>query len=231
VTSAQVEKFVREQSARESERFLTPPRDGKSFAYDPRSEWKMDIVYMPDDDGFKYLLVRINSFTRELDGIALKNLETETMEDAVKELLGSNRPRVVLTDGGREFGVCDNLFERLRVQNPGPGYIHFSKALPLEWFKGFTAEVRRTVRTSSGEKVRWVKTAARNEPLDTTVYAMFASQMLDHHKLSDAQWAKLENDLLPDLFALPPAPLEPAVPPTPAATEHSRELDAETSSA
>jgi phage terminase large subunit GpA-like protein len=111
----------------------------------------------------------------------------------------------------------DNLFERLRVQNPGPGYIHFSKALPLEWFKGFTAEVRRTVRTSSGEKVRWVKTAARNEPLDTSVYALFASQMLDHHKLSDAQWAKLENDLLPDLFALPPAPLEPAVPPTPAA--------------
>jgi phage terminase large subunit GpA-like protein len=103
----------------------------------------------------------------------------------------------------------DNLFERLRVQNPGPGYIHFSKALPLEWFKGLTAEVRRTVRTSSGEKVRWVKTAARNEPLDTTVYAMFASQMLDHHKLSDAQWAKLENDLLPDLFALPLAAPEP----------------------
>ena len=53
VTSAQVEKFVKEQPARESERFLAPPRDGKSFAYDPRSEWKMDVVYMPEEEDYK----------------------------------------------------------------------------------------------------------------------------------------------------------------------------------
>jgi phage terminase large subunit GpA-like protein len=99
----------------------------------------------------------------------------------------------------------DTLFQRLAVKQPGPGYIHFSKHLPLDWFKGFTAEVRRTVRTSTGVKYRWVKTAQRNEPLDTSVYALFASQMLDHYKLSEAQWARLANDLLPDLFDLPPA--------------------------
>ena len=114
----------------------------------------------------------------------------------------------------------DNLFERLRIHKPGPGYVHFSKALPLDWYKGLTAEVRRQVRTSAGVKVRWVKTAQRNEPLDTTVYAMFASEMLDHGKLSDAQWSRLENDLLPDLFAPPagelalasrPAAIEPGL--------------------
>lgn len=99
----------------------------------------------------------------------------------------------------------DTLFQRLAVKQPGPGYIHFSKHLPLDWFKGFTAEVRRTVRTSTGVKYRWVKTAQRNEPLDTSVYALFASQMLDHYKLSEAQWTRLANDLLPDLFDLPPA--------------------------
>ena len=97
----------------------------------------------------------------------------------------------------------DTLFGRLQVQKPGPGYIHFSKHLPLEWFKGFTAEVRRTVRTSTGEKVRWVKTSQRNEPLDTSVYALFASHMRDHHKFGEAQWSRLANDLLPDLFNLP----------------------------
>lgn len=105
----------------------------------------------------------------------------------------------------------DLIFGRLKIDRPGPGYIHFSRHLPLEWFRGFTSEVRRTIRTSSGEKQRWVKTTARNEPLDTTVYALFASHSLDHHKASEAQWARLENDLLPDLFNAPvPAELAAA---------------------
>lgn len=107
----------------------------------------------------------------------------------------------------------DLLFGRLQVDKPGPGYVHFSKHLPLEWFKGLTAEVRKAIRTASGTKHRWVKTAARNEPLDTTVYAMFCSIALDHHKMSDTQWSRLENDLLPDLFDVP-APLPAVVLPT-----------------
>jgi phage terminase large subunit GpA-like protein len=99
----------------------------------------------------------------------------------------------------------DLIFGRLKVTQPGPGYVHFSKNLPVEWFNGLTAEVRRTIKTASGVKYRWVKTAARNEPLDTTVYAMFCSQMLDHYKLTESQWKRLENDLLPDLFDAGPA--------------------------
>jgi phage terminase large subunit GpA-like protein len=99
----------------------------------------------------------------------------------------------------------DLIFGRLKVTQPGPGYVHFSKHLPVEWFNGLTAEVRRTIKTASGVKYRWVKTAARNEPLDTTVYAMFCSQMLDHYKLTEPQWKRLENDLLPDLFDTGPA--------------------------
>lgn len=97
----------------------------------------------------------------------------------------------------------DLFFGRLKVTQPGPGYVHFSKKLPVEWFNGLTSEVRRTVKTANGTKHRWVKTVARNEPLDTTVYAMFCSQMLDHYKMTDAQWRRLENDLLPDLFDHP----------------------------
>jgi phage terminase large subunit GpA-like protein len=94
----------------------------------------------------------------------------------------------------------DLFFGRLKVTQPGPGYVHFSKHLPVEWFNGLTSEVRKSIKTSKGETHRWVKTAARNEALDTTVYALFCSQALDHFKMTDAQWTRLENDLLPDLF-------------------------------
>lgn len=107
----------------------------------------------------------------------------------------------------------DLFFGRLKIERPGPGYVHFSRHLPPEWFRGLTSEVRRTLRTSRGEVQRWVKVHARNEALDTTVYALFASQTLDHHKLTAAQWDRLESAVAPDLFttgalaaAQPPAP-------------------------
>jgi terminase, large subunit len=105
----------------------------------------------------------------------------------------------------------DLIFGRLKVTTPGPGCMHFSKYLPVEWFNGLTSEVRRAIKSASGLKYRWVKTAARNEPLDTTVYALFCSQMLDHYKMTEGQWDRLANDLLPDLFAPTPAPIAPVI--------------------
>lgn len=93
----------------------------------------------------------------------------------------------------------DLLFGRLRLEAPEPGarrkgYVHLSKHLPQEFFKGITAEVRKSIKTHLGTASRWVKKAAgvRNEPLDCTVYATFSSHALDHHKLAEAQWQRLE---------------------------------------
>lgn len=47
------------------------------------------------------------------------------------------------------------------------------------------------------------KSGARNEALDTTVYAMFAAQMLDLHRYTDRMWARLEAAVQPanaDMF-------------------------------
>jgi phage terminase large subunit GpA-like protein len=106
----------------------------------------------------------------------------------------------------------DLFFGRLKVTQPGAGYVHFSKHLPPEFFNGITAEVRKQVRMASGIKYRWVKVSDRNEPLDCTVYSIFCSHMLDHYKMTDAQWNKLDNDLRPDLFGLPFGPLLSAKP-------------------
>ena len=115
----------------------------------------------------------------------------------------------------------DLFFGRLKVTQPGPGYVHFSKHLDAKFFKGLTSEVRKQMRTSTGLKYRWVKVEQRNEPLDVTVYALFSSQMRDHYKLTDAQWNKLDNDLRPDLFGLPFGPLLGASPAPAKATEES----------
>jgi len=94
----------------------------------------------------------------------------------------------------------DLLFGRLRLDPPEQGqrrkgFVHMSKHLPPEFFRGLTSEVRRIIKTHRGGASRWVKKAAgvRNEPLDCTVYAMFASHASDHHKHSEAQWLQLES--------------------------------------
>jgi len=50
----------------------------------------------------------------------------------------------------------DLIFGRLRIEKPGPGHIHFSQDLKIEFYNGLTSEVRRTIRTSKGEIHRWV---------------------------------------------------------------------------
>ena len=97
----------------------------------------------------------------------------------------------------------DLIHGRLQVTQAGPGCIHFSKALPAEFYEQLTAEVRVLQRTASGEQFRWVKRQQRNEVLDCTVYALFAAHMLDLHRYTDKMWAKLESAVNPpmaDLF-------------------------------
>ncbi len=100
----------------------------------------------------------------------------------------------------------DLLLGRLSVPESGPGYIHFSKELPDEFYHQLTAEQRIKVKTSQGEKYRWVKTRPRNEVLDCTVYALFVEQMLDLHRYTERQWDALEAKVIPavrDLFDAP----------------------------
>jgi phage terminase large subunit GpA-like protein len=118
----------------------------------------------------------------------------------------------------------DLLFGRLKVTLPGPGYVHFSRYLAPEFFTQITSESRMLQRTARGEMYRWVKRGAvRNEVLDATVYALFASHMRDVHKYTDGMWHRLRAKLLPEAAPVmpeeveEPAPAPMVVPPAPAA--------------
>lgn len=99
----------------------------------------------------------------------------------------------------------DTLFGRMKVTQPGPGYVHFSTDLPPEFYFQLTAESRVPVRVAGGVDYRWVNPKrARNEVLDCTVYAMFCAQALGLHLRSEKEWTRLEEAVQPkvaDLFA------------------------------
>jgi phage terminase large subunit GpA-like protein len=97
----------------------------------------------------------------------------------------------------------DLFFGRLKVTQPGPGYVHFSRELPEVFYDQITAEARVLQKTAQGEQHRWVALRTRNEVLDCTVYAIFAAHMLDLHRYTERMWQKLEESVQPavgDLF-------------------------------
>ena len=70
----------------------------------------------------------------------------------------------------------DALFARLRLGEPGPGYLHFPAERDAEFFRQLTAE-RVVTRFERGRPIRlWQprREGDRNEALDTTVYATAA---------------------------------------------------------
>jgi terminase, large subunit len=103
----------------------------------------------------------------------------------------------------------DLIYGRLQVLTPGPGYMHFSKDLPPEFYAQLTSESRVEVRTSKGIIYRWENLKhARNEDLDCTVYALFVAVRLNFHTYTSAMWDRLEQAVQPataSLFAAAPA--------------------------
>lgn len=100
----------------------------------------------------------------------------------------------------------DLLLGQLSIEQPGPGYVHFSDELPREWYEQLTAEQRILARVDGKETFKWVKRRPRNEVLDCRNYALHAAMRLGLHKHTDKRWAQLEAAVQPppDLFAAPP---------------------------
>lgn len=102
---------------------------------------------------------------------------------------GANRPGVPIiskrptrknTGGINLFMVGtdaakDQIYGRIKIQDPGPGYMHFPREYGEDFFKQLTAE---RVVFEKGVR-RWkVKSGARNEALDIRNYALAALEIL-----------------------------------------------------
>lgn len=73
--------------------------------------------------------------------------------------------------------IKTTLFARMKHNQPGPGYMHFPVDVPKDFFDQLTAE-KQVTRFVKGFPIKeWTKKAgARNEALDTKVYAYAALQ-------------------------------------------------------
>lgn len=91
--------------------------------------------------------------------------------------------------------IKDTLFGRLRFNDPGPGFIHFGKAATLEFFEQLTAERKITRYSRNGmPSSEYVKpTNARNEALDTAVYAYAGLHLVYRRFDRRTIWNQLEK--------------------------------------
>lgn len=88
----------------------------------------------------------------------------------------SNLGKISLVPLGT-FALKDSVHGRLRIEQPGPGYMHFRKDYPLDYYQQLTAEEVRIKTNTKGFQVReWFKKtpSARNEVFDCVCYSLAA---------------------------------------------------------
>lgn len=78
------------------------------------------------------------------------------------------------TDTAKEM-----IYSQLKIDEPGPGYMHHPEEYDEEYFKQLTAERKVTVYERGKTRTKWVKPKARrNEALDVKVYNFAAFWIL-----------------------------------------------------
>lgn len=107
----------------------------------------------------------------------------------------------------------DLLMARLRVSEPGAGYVHFGESLNDEYFKMLTAE-KVVLKYSKGfAKRTYIKIRPRNESLDCFVYSIAAYAILNVDVNSMARRVEYErNEPESDVKSESSKPKKPFVP-------------------
>ncbi len=130
---------------------------------------------------------------------------------------GQHDKRGVMTHHVGTVGIKHWLYSRLSVdsaKDPELRVTHFTSELPAEYFPGLVSE------TYNPAQNRFVnRRGARNEPLDTWVYAFAAAHHpeLRLHRATKADWDRLEtlllNQVAPGVYEAPEAKPAPVAQP------------------
>jgi phage terminase large subunit GpA-like protein len=113
--------------------------------------------------------------------------------------------------------IKSTLYARLKLSEPGEGFVHFPASVPNEFFEELTSEKKVTRFVKGFPVTEWVKPPGRrNEALDEAVYARAALEFVftRHHRKT--VWDQLERRLHAPGVTIEPAPKsDPATPPGP----------------
>ena len=101
--------------------YEVPPKESKKtmphFQYiEPNITQQADILFLPDDKQFKYVLLVVDVGSRLCDGVALKNKDADTVLKAFKRIYNDNDilempMRIEVDDGGEFKSVVANYFK------------------------------------------------------------------------------------------------------------------------
>lgn len=84
------------------------------------------------------------------------------------------------------------LYSRLKIEQPGPGYVHFDNATTEEYLQGLTCERLQPKYVKGFQVLEWVKpSGARNEPLDLAVYCLAMLELLKRRYNRATMWSQL----------------------------------------
>ena len=99
------------------------------------------------------------------------------------------------------------IYGRLRVQTPGPGFVHLSARLPADEIDQITSErlVQRPIKRTGRMRLEWVlPPGKRNEGLDCAVYALAAAHWAGVDRWKDGDWQRREQAMRVDAPAAKP---------------------------
>jgi phage terminase large subunit GpA-like protein len=85
------------------------------------------------------------------------------------------------------------IYGRLRISEPGPGYVHISRNFPADVFEQLTSERLVTRYIKGHARLEWIKpNGKRNEALDCAVYALAAAIYVGIDRWKEGDWSKWE---------------------------------------
>ena len=139
---------------------------------------KMQVAATVVDSGghhtdavYDYVLPRQNLRTRVF---AIKGVEFNSKPVLAAE--GTTKRAAVRLYTIATHQAKDRIFSRLKIPQPGPGYMHMPEWTTEEYLAQLTGEKRIVVtnKRTKTKKTVWVKTHRRNEALDLEVYNLGA---------------------------------------------------------
>jgi hypothetical protein len=102
--------------------FQVPPKEKlmpKFYNFEKDNTHQADILYLPDDDGYKFCLVVCDIATSLMDAEPLKKIDSKTVLSAIKKIYKRGilkTPTELITDAGAEFkGEFANYFKENKI--------------------------------------------------------------------------------------------------------------------
>ena len=99
------------------------------------------------------------------------------------------------------------VYSRLKIEEHGPGFVHFDNATTDDYLQGLTCERLQPRYVKGFQVLEWVKpSGARNEPLDLKVYCLAMLELLKRRYNRATMWDQLQAQLQASIGLNQPSP-------------------------